>query len=127
MTLLRGYADDMPLMPWLQERIWPLEMKLVEEDVYWGTLLGIAEMIRGGVTCFNDMYHYFEATARAVVESGIRANVSGVLLGFVSDAAQRLERAIEFAKEWRGPPTAAWSPCSALTLPTPARITCWRG
>jgi 5-methylthioadenosine/S-adenosylhomocysteine deaminase len=102
MTLLRGYADDMPLMPWLQERIWPLEMKLVEEDVYWGTLLGIAEMIRGGVTCFNDMYHYFEATARAVVESGIRANVSGVLLGFVSDAAQRLERAIEFAKEWKG-------------------------
>jgi 5-methylthioadenosine/S-adenosylhomocysteine deaminase len=102
MTLLRGYADDMPLMPWLQERIWPLEMKVVEEDVYWGTLLGIAEMIRGGVTCFNDMYHYFEATARAVVESGIRANVSGVLLGFVSDAAQRLERAIEFAKEWKG-------------------------
>ncbi len=101
MTLLRGYADDMPLMPWLQERIWPLEMKLQEEDVYWGTMLGAAEMIRAGVTCFNDMYHYFEATARAVVDSGIRANVSGVLLGFLPDAEERLERAIAFAKQWR--------------------------
>ena len=102
MTLLRGYADDMPLMPWLQERIWPLEMKLQEEDVYWGTMLGAAEMIRAGVTCFNDMYHYFEATARAVVDSGIRANVSGVLLGFLPDAEERLARAIAFAKEWKG-------------------------
>ncbi len=101
MTLLRGYADDMPLMPWLKERIWPFEMKLAEEDVYWGTMLGIAEMIRGGVTCFNDMYHYFEATSRAVLDSGIRANVSGVLLAFLPDAEERLERAIEFAREWR--------------------------
>jgi 5-methylthioadenosine/S-adenosylhomocysteine deaminase len=101
MTLLRGYADDMPLMKWLEERIWPFEMKLEEEDVYWGTLLGIVEMIRGGVTCFNDMYHYFQAAARAALESGIRANVSGVLLAFMPDAEERLERAIEFAREWR--------------------------
>jgi len=102
MTLLRGYADDMPLMSWLQDRIWPLEMKLEEPDVYWGTMLGAAEMIRSGVTCFNDMYHHFEATARAVVDSGIRANVSGVLLGFLPDAEERLERAVGFAKEWHG-------------------------
>ncbi len=101
MTLLRGYADDMPLMPWLQERIWPFEMKLQEDDVYWGTMLGIAEMIRGGVTCFNDMYHYFEATSRAVLDSGIRASVSGVLLAFLPDAEERLERAIDFAAEWK--------------------------
>ena len=101
MTLLRGYADDMPLMPWLEERIWPFEMKLQEEDVYWGSLLGIAEMIRGGVTCFNDMYHYFEATAKAVLDSGIRANVSGVLLAFLPDAEERLERAIAFARQWK--------------------------
>ncbi len=101
MTLLRGYADDMPLMPWLEERIWPFEMKLQEDDVYWGSLLGIAEMIRAGVTCFNDMYHYFEATARAAVDSGIRANVSGVLLAFLPDAGERLENAIAFAKEWK--------------------------
>ncbi len=102
MTLLRGYADDMPLMPWLQERIWPFEMKLQAEDVYWGSLLGIAEMIRGGVTCFNDMYHFFEDAARAAIDGGIRANVSGVLLGFLPDAETRLEKAIEFAREWHG-------------------------
>ncbi len=101
MTLLRGYADEMPLMPWLEERIWPFEMKLEEDDVYWGSLLGIAEMIRAGVTCFNDMYHYFEATARAALDSGIRANVSGVLLAFLPDAGERLENAIAFAKEWK--------------------------
>lgn len=102
MTLLRGYADDMPLMPWLKERIWPFEMKLKPEDVYWGSLLGIAEMIRGGVTCFNDMYHYFEQAARAALDSGIRANVSGVLLAFLPDARERLEGAIDFAKAWQG-------------------------
>ncbi len=100
MTLLRGYADDMPLMPWLQERIWPFEMKLQPEDVYWGTLLGAAEMIRAGVTCFNDMYHYYEATARAVLDSGLRGVVSGVLLGFLPDAESRFEAAIDFAREW---------------------------
>ncbi len=102
MTLLRGYADDMPLMPWLKERIWPVEMKLEEEDVYWGTMLAAMEMIRAGVTCFNDMYHYFEATARAVVDSGIRGVVSGVLLGFLPDAEERLAKAVAFAKEWNG-------------------------
>ena len=101
MTLLRGYADDMPLMPWLEQRIWPFEMKLREDDVYWGSLLGIAEMIRSGVTCFNDMYHYFGATARAVLDSGIRANVSGVLLAFLPEAERLLEKAISFAAEWR--------------------------
>jgi len=101
MTLLRGYADDMPLVPWLQERIWPFEMKLDEEDVYWGSLLGIAEMIRGGVTCFNDMYHYPEATMRAVLDSGIRGVVSGVVLALLPDAKDRLERAIELAGQWK--------------------------
>jgi 5-methylthioadenosine/S-adenosylhomocysteine deaminase len=102
MTFRRGYADDMPLMPWLKERIWPFEMKLQPEDVYWGSMLGIAEMIRGGVTCFNDMYHYFEQAARAALDSGIRAHVSGVLLAVLPDAKERLEHAIQFAKEWHG-------------------------
>lgn len=101
MTLLRGYADDMPLMPWLKQRVWPFEMKLREEDVYWGTLLGIAEMIRAGVTCFNDMYHYFEASARAVLDSGMRAVVSGVLLGFLPSADELLDVAIAFARQWK--------------------------
>jgi len=102
MTLLRGYADDMELMPWLQQRIWPLEMKLEAEDVYWGTMLGAMEMIRGGVTCFNDMYHFYPDAARAVLDSGIRGVISGVLLGFLPNAEERLEAAIAWSTEWNG-------------------------
>jgi len=72
MTLMRGYADDMPLMPWLQEKIWPLESKLNEEDVYWGTKLACLEMIKTGTTLMVDMYHHFSGMARAVDEMGIR-------------------------------------------------------
>jgi 5-methylthioadenosine/S-adenosylhomocysteine deaminase len=107
MTLMRGYADDMPLMPWLQEKIWPAETKMLEggfaeEAVYWGTMLACVEMIRGGTTCFNDMYHTFAAATRAMIDSGIRACPSGVLLGFLPNAPQRLEKAIDFCREMNG-------------------------
>lgn len=72
MTLMRGYADDMPLMPWLQQKIWPLEANLTEEDVYWGAKLACLEMIKTGTTLMVDMYHHFPATAKAVNEMGIR-------------------------------------------------------
>ena len=72
MTLMRGYADDMPLMPWLQEMIWPLEKELTEEDVYWGAKLACLEMIKTGTTTIIDMYHHLPGTARAVDEMGIR-------------------------------------------------------
>jgi 5-methylthioadenosine/S-adenosylhomocysteine deaminase len=72
MTLMRGYADDMPLMPWLEEKIWPLEAKLTEEDVYRGAKLACLEMIKTGTTTMVDMYHHFPATANAVDEMGIR-------------------------------------------------------
>ena len=65
MSMLRSYADDMPLMPWLEEKIWPIEAKLSEEDVYWGTRLACIEMIRSGTTFFSDMYWHFHGTARA--------------------------------------------------------------
>lgn len=97
MTLFRGYADDMPLKPWLEEKIWPVEMKLTGEEVYWGSLLGVVEMLRAGVTCFNDMYHFFEDGTRAAAEGGIRALPSGVLLGFVGDPLENLKQAVEFA------------------------------
>jgi 5-methylthioadenosine/S-adenosylhomocysteine deaminase len=80
MTLLRGYADDMPLKPWLEEKIWVLEAKLTGEDVYWGTRLACLEMIRNGITVFNDMYWFWEESARAVVEMGIRGILSGVFI-----------------------------------------------
>jgi 5-methylthioadenosine/S-adenosylhomocysteine deaminase len=80
MTLFRGYADDMPLKPWLEEKIWVLEAKLTEEDVYWGSKLACLEMIKNGVTVFNDMYWHWEATARAVVDMGIRGLLSAVFI-----------------------------------------------
>ncbi len=80
MALLRGYADDMPLMAWLQDKIWPLEARLSEEDVYWGARLGCLEMIRTGTTFFNDMYWHFQGTARAAEDSGMRARIGSVIL-----------------------------------------------
>ncbi|MFY9749456.1 MAG: amidohydrolase [Methanoregula sp.] len=73
MSLLRGYADDMILQDWLNQKIWPLEAHLTGEDVYWGTKLACTEMIRTGTTAFNDMYFFMEDAARAVNEAGIRA------------------------------------------------------
>ena len=72
MTLMRGYADDMPLMPWLEEKIWPLEKNITEDDVYWGAKLACLEMIKTGTTTMVDMYHHFTGTAKAVDEMGIR-------------------------------------------------------
>jgi 5-methylthioadenosine/S-adenosylhomocysteine deaminase len=80
MTLLRGYADDLPLKQWLEEKIWVLESKLTEEDVYWGTKLACLEMIKSGTTVFNDMYWFWEASARAVCDMGMRAVLSGVFI-----------------------------------------------
>jgi 5-methylthioadenosine/S-adenosylhomocysteine deaminase len=101
MTLLRGYADDMELQPWLQEKIWPTEAKLQEEEVYWGTLLAAAEMLRAGVTCFNDMYFFHDAAARATHEAGMRACISGVVLGFLPTGEAALKQTVEFAKRMK--------------------------
>ena len=73
MTLFRGYGDDMPLMQWLEQAIWPNEAKLTHEDVYWGAKLACVEMLRSGTTTFFDMYHKLDATAEAVQEMGLRA------------------------------------------------------
>jgi len=79
MTLFRGYGGDLPLMRWLREKIWPVEAKLEAEDVYWGTRLACAEMIRTGTTRFWDMYWHPGATARAVRDAGLRATIGGPL------------------------------------------------
>ena len=76
MSLLRGYADDLELMPWLQEHIWPAEAHLTDEIVYAGTRLAILELIRSGTVFANDMYWYAPAVARAAEEMGIRCAVS---------------------------------------------------
>ena len=83
MTLLRGLADDLPLMDWLKHHVWPAEAKHVSpEFVYDGTLLACAEMLRGGVTCFNDMYFFPEAAGRAALDSGMRAALGIIAIEF---------------------------------------------
>jgi 5-methylthioadenosine/S-adenosylhomocysteine deaminase len=76
MTLMRGYGGDLPLLQWLQDRIFPIEAKLTADDVYWGTRLACIEMIRSGTARFWDMYWQPEAVARAVQDAGIRASVA---------------------------------------------------
>ena len=102
MTLLRGYADDIPLGRWLNEYIWPVEAKLDERDVYVGTLLGCLEMIRSGTTTFADMYIRMDGAARAVETSGLRASLSyGMIeLGDESRAERELKTGKEFVKRW---------------------------
>jgi 5-methylthioadenosine/S-adenosylhomocysteine deaminase len=83
MTLFRGLADDIPLKVWLEENIWPREAKFVAPDfVHDGSALAVLEMLKGGITCFNDMYFFPEATARAVVELGMRAMLGVVVIDF---------------------------------------------
>jgi 5-methylthioadenosine/S-adenosylhomocysteine deaminase len=80
MTLFRGFADDLPLMQWLTEHIWPVEKRMSDDDVYWGTRLACVEMIRTGTTCFWDMYWHAHATARAVEDAGLRAVAAAPLI-----------------------------------------------
>jgi 5-methylthioadenosine/S-adenosylhomocysteine deaminase len=82
MTLFRGYGDDLPLKEWLEKKIWPLEAKLTDEDVYWGTKLAILEMIKTGTTCFNDMYWCGEAIIEAVKEMSLRAVIGPLVIDF---------------------------------------------
>ena len=89
MTLFRGYADDMPLMEWLNEKIWPLEKKLTEEDVYAGTRLACLEMIKTGTTLFNDMYWHYDAGFQAVDEMGLRAMLSAVMIDMFDTDRQK--------------------------------------
>jgi 5-methylthioadenosine/S-adenosylhomocysteine deaminase len=91
MTLMRGYGGDLPLMKWLQDKIFPVEAKLTADDVYWGTRLACVEMIRSGTVRFWDMYWQPEAVARAVQDAGIRASVALPLVdGLDSDKSDAL-------------------------------------
>lgn len=106
MTLFRGSGGDLPLMPWLEEKIWPVEAKLDEEDVYWGARLACAEMLRGGTTRFWDMYWHPASTARAARDAGIRAAIGAPLFdlhgspGELRESAHRsLEQLAEFGPE----------------------------
>ena len=100
MTLFRGMADDLPLMTWLEQHIWPAEAKWVDADfVRDGTNLAIAEQIKGGITCFSDMYFYPKVASECVHNSGIRAQIAIPILDFpipgASNADESLRQAVE--------------------------------
>jgi 5-methylthioadenosine/S-adenosylhomocysteine deaminase len=121
MTLFRGWGDDLPLMTWLQERIWPAEGRMTEEDVYRGTRLALLEMIRSGTTYLNDMYWHAPAIARAVSEMGLRAHVGAAFvdLGQESVAARwrrEVERWLEQRDEWGPRVRAAIAPHAPYTV-----------
>lgn len=95
MTLFRGLADDLSLMTWLQQHIWPAEAKWVDEDfVRDGTDLAIAEQIKGGITCFCDMYFYPKIASECVHDSGIRAQIAIPILDFPIPGAASADEAI---------------------------------
>lgn len=109
MNLMRGIADDLPLMRWLQEAIWPTETRHVSAAfVRDGTRLAAAEMLRGGVTTCNDMYFHPDAAAEAFAEMGMRAVVGMVLLDFptpyASDADDYLRKGLAARDRWNGHP-----------------------
>ncbi|WP_296824779.1 amidohydrolase [uncultured Megasphaera sp.] len=100
MTVFRSYADDMDLMDWLQNKIWPAEDHLDGDVVYAQTMLGIAEMIRCGTTSFADMYFFMDDTARAVEESGIRACLSRGMTGITPSAETALKESKQLFLDW---------------------------
>jgi len=113
MTLMRGVADDLPLMRWLQEHVWPIEEKHASAQfVKDGTLLACAEMLRGGVTCMNDMYFFPEAALEAALAAGMRAALGLIVIEFPSayaaDPEQYLAKGLALRDEWREHPLASF-------------------
>ena len=109
MTLMRGLADDTPLMVWLQEHVWPAEAKHVSDEfVHDGSLLAMAEMLRSGVTCVNDMYFFPEATARAALRAGMRASLGIIAIEFPTayavNAADYLQKGLATRNAYQGEP-----------------------
>jgi 5-methylthioadenosine/S-adenosylhomocysteine deaminase len=104
MVLLRGLADDVPLDVWLNEHVWPIEAKLTPEDVYWCTLLALAEAIRGGTTCVNDMYFHNDAIGKAVRESGLRAVLCYAMIADSLDTKGReeIDATRRLVERWEG-------------------------
>lgn len=123
MNLLRGYADDLELMDWLQNHIWPAEAKYVgPEFVYDGTQLAIAESLRSGVTCFNDMYFFPDEAAKAVDEAGFRASIGLIVIDFptvwAANADQYLSKGLSLHDDLRHHPriTTAMAPHAPYTV-----------
>lgn len=123
MTLLRGIADDLPLMTWLREHIWPVEAAVIgPEFVADGTTLAIAEMLRGGTTCANENYFFADVQAAVYRKHGFRARVGAVVIDFPTAWAKSddeyFARAAELHAQWRGDPliSTAFAPHAPYTV-----------
>lgn len=120
MTLLRSYADDMALMPWLSEKIWPVEDKMTADDLYWGAMLAAIEMIKSGTTTFADMYGPFvDSVAKAAIDSGLRAVLARGIVAVAPGADEKLEDSVRLYKTYNnaenGRLTVMLSPHSLYT------------
>lgn len=109
MSMMRGMADDLPLMSWLNQHVWPAEKAVLSAQyVQDATLLACAEMLSGGVTCFNDMYFHPQASAQASRQAGMRANLGLVVMEFpstyASDPDDYLQKGFEAHDNWRSNP-----------------------
>jgi 5-methylthioadenosine/S-adenosylhomocysteine deaminase len=106
MTLFRGYGEDLPLRRWLDEKILPAEEKLNFRRVYYGSKLAIAEMIRNGVVSFSDMYFFQDATAEAVLEAGVKANIARSIVSFdpniTKEADTRFAESVKLVEQYHG-------------------------
>ena len=100
MVIFRGLAEDVSLEKWFNDCMWPLESNLQEDDVYWGMLLGLAEMIESGVTCVADHYFYMDRAAEAVKEAGTRAALGWAVFG--NQGPPMLDRTTRFIERWQG-------------------------
>jgi len=114
MTLMRGIADDLPLMKWLQEHVWPAEAKHVSDEFcHDGSLLAMAELLRAGTTTVNDMYFFPEATARAALRAGMRACLGVIAVEFPSvyapDVNGYLQKGLATRDAYQGEPLLSFA------------------
>ncbi len=100
MTIFRGYSDDISLMDWLQNKIWPVEDILTDEDIYYSSLLACIEMIKSGTTTFNDMYFFMESVAKAVGDTKIRAMLGRCIMDVKDDDDLRVKEAISLYEKY---------------------------
>ncbi|HSH35577.1 amidohydrolase [Schnuerera sp.] len=102
MSLLRNYADDLPLHEWLTQKIWPVEAKLTGEDVYWGSLLSMVEMIQSGTTAFCDMYFFMDEVGKGLEQSGMRGVLTRGIVEETGKEKEKLDDTKELYNNWNG-------------------------
>ncbi len=102
MSLLRNYADDLPLHKWLTEKIWPVEANLTAEDVYWGSLLSMVEMIQSGTTTFCDMYFFMDEVGKGIEEAGVRGILTRGIIEEPGSEEEKLQDTKRLYNNWNG-------------------------